>query len=365
MSRRSITRGGTVWRAFWRSQPAAGFTLIELMVAMLLGLIVIGGVVSVFLANQRTYRTNEALSDVQDGSRIAFEFMARDIRNAGLSGCDSSSGRVANTLNPSATNWWADWSNALHGYANATAIDDPALTALPTTGATSPVIGQNSVQVISTGGMGLTVDTDKEPAANFKLNESTSDLQPGDVIMVCDPDHTTIVQITGPSSSNLITIVHNANGSTNPTPGNCSKGLGYPTDCSSQNGNIYSFGHNSRIAKLTAADWYIGINPVGGKSLYRLTLINNAGSLTTQAQEMVRNVTNMTINYVQPPSTAFVNASGVTGTSSLGPPPTGWAAVNTAQVTLRLQSTDQRAGTDTKPITRSFTYTATVRNRVN
>ena len=33
---------------------ARGFTLIELMVAMLLGLIVIGGVMSVFLAGQQT-----------------------------------------------------------------------------------------------------------------------------------------------------------------------------------------------------------------------------------------------------------------------------------------------------------------------
>ena len=55
----------------------AGFTVVELMIAMLLGLIVIGGVVSVFLANQRTYRTNQALGDVQDSSRIAFELMAR------------------------------------------------------------------------------------------------------------------------------------------------------------------------------------------------------------------------------------------------------------------------------------------------
>ena len=72
------------------------------MVAMLLGLIVVGGVVSVFLANQRSYRTNQALGDVQDSSRIAFEMMARDIRNAGLTGC-SNNGRVANVLNNRST----------------------------------------------------------------------------------------------------------------------------------------------------------------------------------------------------------------------------------------------------------------------
>ena len=55
---------------------ARGFTLIELMIAMLLGLIVVGGVSSIFLANQQTYRSNEALSEVQDGARVSFEICA-------------------------------------------------------------------------------------------------------------------------------------------------------------------------------------------------------------------------------------------------------------------------------------------------
>jgi type IV pilus assembly protein PilW len=39
--------------------------------------------------------------------------------------------------------------------------------------------------------------------------------------------------------------------------------------------------------------------------------------------------------------------------------------VDAVQVTLTLQSADQRAGTDVKPLTRTFTATTTVRNRVN
>lgn len=93
----------------------SGFSLIELMIAMVLGLVVISGVVSVFLASQQSYRTNQALGDVQDGSRMAFELMARDIRDAGLTGCNNN-GRVANVLQPSPTDWWGDWANAVHGY---------------------------------------------------------------------------------------------------------------------------------------------------------------------------------------------------------------------------------------------------------
>src|SRR5690606_32376753 len=102
------------------ARSSSGFTLIELMVAMVLGLIVVAGVASVCLANQRTDRTNQAPGDVPDGSRLAFEMMARDIREAGLTGCNNR-GRVANVLNNTSTPWWAGWGNAAHGYGAGTA----------------------------------------------------------------------------------------------------------------------------------------------------------------------------------------------------------------------------------------------------
>jgi type IV pilus assembly protein PilW len=68
----------------------------------------------------------------------------------------------------------------------------------------------------------------------------------------------------------------------------------------------------------------------------------------------VRNVTGMTITYLQPPGAKFVTATNVTD----------WAAVSAVQMTLKVESTNQRAGTDQKPLTRAFSYTTTVRNRV-
>ena len=43
--------------------PALGFSLVELMIALVIGLMVTGGAVNVFLANQQTYRANSALSE--------------------------------------------------------------------------------------------------------------------------------------------------------------------------------------------------------------------------------------------------------------------------------------------------------------
>lgn len=331
---------------------ARGFSLIELMIAMLLGLVVIGGVTSVFLAGQQTYRANEALSDVQDSSRIAYELVARDIRDAGLTACNND-GRVANVLKNQGTDWYANWGNALHGYdgsSTATQVD-PAVAATSGTTEGLRVAGTDSVQVLSAGGMGLSVaETPSGPAANFKINETTNDLASGDIIMVCDPDHTAIVQITMQNNSNVV-LVHNTGNTV--SPGNCSKGLGYPTTCTAV-GNSYTFNKNSQIAKLTASDWYIGNNPVGGRSLYKVSLSTSGGNINTTKQEMIRDVWDMQITYLQPGAATFVSADAVTN----------WATVNAARIALTVRSTNQRAGTDAKPLSRTFTATTTVRNRV-
>ena len=335
------------------NRRASGFTLIELMIAMLLGLIVIAGVISVFLANQRVYRTNEALGEVQDGTRIAFELMAQDIRNAGLNGCNNN-GRVANVLNngPNGTgtqDWWADWGNAVHGYSGTQV--DPAVTIGTTTG--TRFAGTDSLTLLGAADSGLSVDSSNVNAASFKLNQKPVDLNVGDAIIVCDPDHATIMQITGPnsiSSGANVTVVHNTGAG---SPGNCSKGMGFPTVCTT-NGTPYAFGSNSQMFKLAAVDWYIGNNGAGN-SLFRQDVQTNAGSPVATAQEMVRGVTAMTIAYHQAGAATFVLPAAVAD----------WSRVDAVRVTLTLQSADQSAGTDVKPIKRSFTATTTVRNRVN
>lgn len=343
---RGCTHAMHVTSSAGRTWGPAGFTLIELMVAMVLGLIVIGGVASVFLANQQVYRTNAALGDVQDNTRMAFEMMAQDIRNAGLTGCDSSgSGNITSVLKNSpgggGTVWWANWNNALIGYGAGTAAD-PAPPA-----ATPAVAGNDSLQLIGANNAGLSISSHSAATTTFTLNETSPDLAVGDAMIVCDPQFSAIFQSTSYNST-AKTLGYNTLTS---TPGNYSNIL-------ASTGIPYAFGANALIAKLNAADWYIGATPgvVGGLSLYRVQVVNNAGVLGTTTDEMVRNVTSMKIAYLQGGNSSFVDAATVAG---------NWSAVNAVQVTLTLQSADQYAGTGVKPLTRVFTATTTARNRVN
>ena len=73
-------------RAYYnfKSVHHAGFTLIELMIAMLIGLVLIGGVIIVFLSAQQAIAQAQATSRLQENLRFASDFLVRDIRNAGF-----------------------------------------------------------------------------------------------------------------------------------------------------------------------------------------------------------------------------------------------------------------------------------------
>lgn len=60
-----------------------GFTLIELMVAMLLGLILSGAALQLFLTNQKTFALQQALSGLEEDGQIMLRYISSDIRNAG------------------------------------------------------------------------------------------------------------------------------------------------------------------------------------------------------------------------------------------------------------------------------------------
>ncbi len=65
-------------------QKQAGFSLIELMIAMLLGVFLIGGLISVFVASGQNYRVQQALTQVQDKGRFAVKKMREDVQQAGF-----------------------------------------------------------------------------------------------------------------------------------------------------------------------------------------------------------------------------------------------------------------------------------------
>jgi type IV pilus assembly protein PilW len=76
-----------------------GLTLVEIMIALLLGVFLLGGVIEIFLNSKKTYRVQEALSRLQENGRFAMDFIGRDVRMADYRACPSSP-RLTDAVDP-------------------------------------------------------------------------------------------------------------------------------------------------------------------------------------------------------------------------------------------------------------------------
>ncbi|WP_240097073.1 PilW family protein [Thermomonas flagellata] len=179
------------------SRPA-GFGLVELMIAMVLGLIVLGAAVAVFQSNQRTYSANEGQNRVQENARAAYEMMVRDIRATGGSACSSEARVLGSDANS------VLFRTALSGTPTeftTTSADDLSYRVKPGTAST------NSVTLL-----------EPTPAA--------SDIfKPGDVVMVCNAaltGFTTVAATSGQTVTFTTPLPFDPQDTTNADPGSVS-----------------------------------------------------------------------------------------------------------------------------------------------
>ena len=317
-----------------------GFSLIELMIAVALGILVVGATLGIFMSNRQTYMAADNLGRVQENARTAYELMTRDVREAGGTPCAKQL-LVANVLVSPASNWWSNWNDPVMGYDNG---------AMP---GTDDAVGTDSIEIKSGSAAAYTVASHNSTSAVISLNTSTHDLVADDILLVCDFRQASIFRMSGPNATNA-TVVHNVGAG---SPQNCSKGLGFknPVDCST-NGTAYSYGPNSLITKLNASRWYIGLNgrTTTGRSLYRSVLRNTAGTTAPVAEEIAEGVRDMQILYLLPGNATYVAASAVTADR--------WKEVTAVRITYTLEGNDS-VGTDGQKITRTMDTTVILRNR--
>ena len=335
-----------------------GFSLVELMVAMVLGLVLLAGVINTFVANRQVYRTNDNMARIQETARIVNELMGREIRAAGGNPCGTP--LVANVLNNPSSNWWSDWAGgALIGYDGTQAASFRPFG----NNTADRVQGTDALLILTaTAREGVTISSHNPAAAQFQLNTVNHGIDDGDILMVCDSSTAALFQVTNAQPGTNTTVVHNT-GAGLATPGNCSKGLGFPTVCTT-NGTPKDFS-GGILAQLNASFWYIGRNGNGGTSLYRLSIRGNPGSsppsVTSTTEEIVEDVTDMQIQYLTRNgnnlANSYVDATSITdwGNSATN-------LVVAARATLSLQ-TGENVSTAGSRITRTLSFTTSVRNR--
>lgn len=86
----------------------SGMSLVEVMVAMVAGLILMAAAFQVFTSSKQTYRMQESLSRLQENGRFATMQLMNDMRMAGFSGCTT---EVNNLLDPGGAGYSDDFFN--------------------------------------------------------------------------------------------------------------------------------------------------------------------------------------------------------------------------------------------------------------
>lgn len=156
--------------AAFANQPRAssGFTLVELMVAMVLGLLLTAAVMSMFIANKRTYRSNNMIAAMQDNARFAMQALAGDLAMAGFFGGITDRGRIemSATQMPALTQDCGPGADGVTGWAFDTAalgfVDEgaAATTTFSCLSAADLADGSDVVSVHSAGVLAGVLDND-------------------------------------------------------------------------------------------------------------------------------------------------------------------------------------------------------------
>ncbi len=277
-----------------------GVTLIELMVALLLGLLLTAGMIQVFIGNRATYEFNDSLSRIQENARFTLDHIAYNTRMAGYSGCLSDVA-IHNNLD-APDDFRDDIENGLEGFdANGTADGQAfASTAdpLPSTnlGAWTPTLpaelnglvlpGSDVLLVRSVGGAPHPLVSPFSDSSQLFVDEP-HDFILGEILVVTDCQKASIFQLTNVSSTGFgVNLVHSNDGKY--TPGNSSPTWGPEQE----------YGLGAEVARLQTFAFFVGRSANGVPTLFQLRLqLHSATASGFAPEELAEGIDTMQVRY--------------------------------------------------------------------
>lgn len=332
-----------------RRAAQQGVSLVEIMVALVAGLILIGGVGQVYLSNKQTYRVQEAQSRLQENGRYALELLERDVRRAGYQGCRSRGSVTPNIIaNPPVVAF--NTATAVTGSEATDAAWSPAVSA--SLGAV--VAGTDTITIQFAAGCGghlmgnMGVDN-----ANIQISAAnTCDLEADDVFMISDCVNADIARATSVSKGMTIETIAHAEGNTT-------------------NRLSKAYQSDAEILRVYSYTYYIRNGQSGQPALWRLDNTQAVGG--DNPAELVEGVEDMQITYGEdtdsdgtPNQYLAANAVG------------NWANIRSVRINLLFRTLDNNlttaaqtysfngttAAAGDRRLRRTFTATISVRNRL-
>ena len=232
-----------------RRKTQSGLSLVEVLIAMLIGLILMSGVVQVFLSARQSNRVHEATARMQETGRMALEVISRDVRMADFWGCAADITNVVNNLDSAGSGFVDYQTGGLAGTEGGSGASDT---------------------LVLRGGVnsGLQVQPPYGPqaSANIKVNADNG-LSQGDIVMVSDCQNADIFQITNANPDGSGTVVHNTGNAV--SPGNYK--ASNPGCPGGGNAHCLSkvYGADAFLFGVSQISYFIGTGSEGEPALFR------------------------------------------------------------------------------------------------
>jgi len=325
--------GNRSWH-FCRMRSQAGLSIVEIMVALTIGLFIIGGILYVFVSSRTVFSTNDAIARIQEDGRITMEILAREIRQAGFIGCANTQVVTPNVIAdasphdgvPDVVFTAGDGIRVFdNGMDGATAWVNPTTISRIAGTDVIQIKGMGTCSAKLTGNM--TADN-----ANIQIGTNPCGWAAGQVLLVADCTNIDVF-VASNVSVGSVTIAHASNVNIDPK---LSKAYG-------SEAVVYGYGEKT---------YFVGMNPtINQPMLYE---INYNGSATT-VNDVVGNVYDLQVLSAQLDSDG--NLAPDVNTQAAGNPPSFAAAVNWQQalgMSIRFSVRSESDNTGTESLTYTF-----------
>ncbi len=323
----------------------AGLSLIEVMVALVVGLILLAGVISIFISSRMGYSTNNAIAQLQENGRFALDFIRNDSRMTSYMGCTTAA-RTDTVLNPAGQAY--NFLMPVYGFeyngtnsATATSLapyvitqENPTPVAIgggnwsPTPDATinlpgggpgSPIPGSDVLMLYTASG---------DPAyaiapvtgGVIQVNATTG-FQTGQLAVITDCLESTVFQISAVTAG---------------APGTITVGAGVPPPGNALTSFNIGFQSGAQVLTANVMAYYIGLGVDHSPALYKVAYQPGVG--LGAPQELVPGVENLQVLYGVDSTGGSLLSPNQYLTAAQVDAGNDWANVLSVQVGLLLRS---------------------------
>lgn len=357
--------------------------MIELMIALLIGSILVLGLVQIFGASRAAYQLSQGVARNQESGRFAIDFLTRDLRMAGHTGCVNDQSLLAastggtitggnirslfmtgadrDSNNVAALPFPLRFDMALQGFeANGTGpTDSLTLSSTPATGAATdwtPALPAELASLNPVEGSDIVVlrylSPDEAPITSFDAGGTPAVIYPAasgalasagsGLYAIADCRSATVFQASTAPSSTQMNVTQTGLNKSN---------LSY---ISIQDRSLAYKAGSASLFRAESMAYYIRLNQDNEPALYRTrwTSIPGSDALTVITEEMVNGVESMQLlfgrdsvmdpvlspsGYISTMDTADVVSAHAVGTAS------SWRRVGAVQVGLLVRNSGERA----------------------